>query len=228
MRLTGQIRRDEGLRTPSNADSAYRVSTLRVNRSDWSLIDSSFNSSPSPGRLGDLIPSKSPVICRRDCPMPLNQRSPSRRGIKLTCNRGRWSWSQRRRGPSHCYNRFKPYARIRERGVMPKRRSNASSIWKRSPSWKAPRWTNAKMIGVISFVWRASSRSETLITMVGERENASERSEQYICGEMYRRHSSACTCEILFDVTALKLVERNRLGYTYRVQARSGMCSSNA
>lgn len=30
MRLTGQIRRDEGLKTPSNADSAYRVSSTTL------------------------------------------------------------------------------------------------------------------------------------------------------------------------------------------------------
>lgn len=179
MRLTGQVRYEEGLKTPNIADSAYRVSTLA-----WleliaflRLIDPSASPIHSPlhERQGDSMRSRSPETYKRVFPMPPSPRSPNRNATRRTCNRVPLLWSQRRLEPWPFCSRSKHYEKIKAQGVTPRRRSSVSSTLKRSRSWTLPRWTSARTSVEISYVLPVSSRRGARKTRVGGRASGNAR-----------------------------------------------------
>lgn len=136
MRLVGQIRKDQGIDTPSDPNSAYKVS----DRAHISIRWSQLTVRQSHVRPVDSTHSKSHESSKLPSPTPPRPSTLHPSANKPICNPERWSWIPRRRRLSPSCSRSNRSERIKWQDERTNKRRDVKSIVK-----KRERLTSVKL-----------------------------------------------------------------------------------
>lgn len=127
MRLTGQVRRAEGLKTPLGVNSTYKVRGPGILGFKVLMVCFSLLIDPQ----GASTHLKYLVNFKPSCPMLQRSRSRGRKVIRLTCKSVLWYLSRRNAKPSALSSKFALYAKTKWFGGV-KSRTNARQLTVRS------------------------------------------------------------------------------------------------